>query len=301
MENKNDFLKDWLEGKISTAELKARREKRDSTVQQFEELISRTSGLKAPEKTSKEQAWEKLSAKLTETPKTEAKVVSMNRWIPVSIAAAISFLVIAFFVWNKTEVSSQVAETKKYVLPDGSEVTLNASSTIEFSQFRFSNNRTVKLKGEAFFNVTKGSSFTVESEKGTVTVLGTSFNVQARPANFEVSCFTGKVKVASGNGEVILTKGLRTKLNQGQLAAAESFDVNKSTWQHGDIYFENASLQRVIEELELQFRVKISFSGDNTRLYTGYFNNKNIDEALALVFKPMALSYERDGNRIVVK
>lgn len=303
MDNNNDFIKDWLEGKVSAAELKSRKEKGDAFVEEFDELITRSSGLKVPEPVSKEEAWQKLSGKLNQAPQQEAKVVKLGRWIPIGIAASVALMIVAFFfAFNKVTIATSLAETKVYILPDGSEVTLNADSKIAYSRFGWSGERTVTLEGEAFFQVTKGSPFTVESEKGTVTVLGTSFNVQARQSNFEVSCFTGKVKVASGNASVMLTKGLFTKLDNNKLIAAETFDDQKTTWREGDFYFEGKPLSTVIDELERQFNIEIILSGDGARLYTGYFSNKNLDEALEMVFKPMSLRYTREtDNKIIVQ
>ena len=300
MDTNNDFLKNWLEGKIPAEELQSRKDRGDAFVQEFDELITRSSRLKVPDTVTKEEAWQKLSVKLTEAPKN-ARVVKLNRWIPVSIAASLLLTMIAFFMFSKTTVSTQLAETKVYILPDGSEVVLNADSKLSFRRLGWSDERIVSLEGEAFFNVTKGSTFIVNNEKGTITVLGTSFNVNARASSFEVSCFSGKVNVASGAKEVILTKGLLTKLESNGITNAKPFDQQKTTWRNGDFYFEGQPLSTVINELERQFNVEIIFSGDGSRLYTGYFSNKNLDEALELVFKPMSLNFHQENNKITVK
>jgi transmembrane sensor len=298
----NDFIKDWLEGKVSPEELKVKKERGDAFVQEFDELITRSSHLKVPDTVTKEDAWKKLSGRLEEAPRPEARVVSLSRWIPLGIAASITLMVIAFFVFNKITVATQMAETKFYVLPDGSAVTLNADSRITFRRFGWSGERSVSLEGEAFFQVTKGSTFAVENEKGIVTVLGTSFNVHARPSDFKVSCFTGKVKVVSGEKDVILTKGMLTKLEQRGLTDPAPFDGEKTTWRDGDFYFEGQPLNVVIDELERQFGLEITLLGDGTRLYTGYFSNKDPDEALEMVFKPMSLRYQRgNNNKITVQ
>jgi ferric-dicitrate binding protein FerR (iron transport regulator) len=302
MENKDDFLKDWLEGKISPEEINAKKENGDAFVEEFEELITKSSHLKVPASMTKEEAWKKLSGRLTETLKPEAKEVRLNRWIPMSIAASLSLIAVAaFFMLDRTTVSSQLAEVKTHVLPDGSTVTLNAGSSLEFPTYRWSGNRTVILEGEAFFQVTKGSTFTVKNEQATVTVLGTSFNVKARPSGYEVSCFTGKVRVASAGNNVILTKGLFTRLETGMLTPAETFHAEKTTWREGDFYFEGKPLHEVIDELERQFNIEIVFTGDGNRLYTGFFTNKNLGQALEMVFKPMSLRYSQENNKIIVQ
>lgn len=306
MENNtnNEFIKDWLEGKISQQELQSKKEKGDSDVLQYEELITRSAGLKVPESTSKAEAWQKLSARIksegTETI-SGAKVVKMNTWFYYSIAASVSLLAVVFFVFSKTTVSTQMAETRVFSLPDGSEVTLNANSKLNVPRFVWIGDRKVTLDGEAFFNVTKGKTFMVESEAGTVTVLGTSFNVNARAKVYEVACYTGKVKVSSNKNEVLLTQGLFTTLKDQTLTRAEMFDYDKTTWRDGDFHFEGKPLRVVLDELERQFGIEIVFTGDDTRLYTGYFNNKNIEQALDMVCKPMALNYYREQNKIFIQ
>jgi ferric-dicitrate binding protein FerR (iron transport regulator) len=302
MENKEDFIKEWLEGKVSAEELKSRRENGDGIVKEYDELITRSSLLHVPESVSKDEAWRKLSSKLNEPSGARAKAIQLNPWMAVGIAASVTLIAVAFFVFRTATVATRMAETKVYVLPDGSTVTLNADSRLSFNRIGWSDNREVTLEGEAFFEVTKGSSFTVTSERGSVTVLGTSFNVHARPSAYEVSCFTGKVRVAAADKSVILTKGLNTAWSENGLATPQAFDQRKTTWRQGDFYFEAASLDAVMEELERQFDVEITYQGDPSRKYTGYFSNKNLDEALAMVFKPMSLQYTVEkGNKITVK
>src|SRR5690348_14989738 len=99
----NDFIKDWLEGKVTPEELKSHKVKGDLSVQELEELISRSSQLKMPESITKEDAWKKLTSKITSAKKEETKVIRMNHWIPISIAASITLaLTVAFFMFSTT-------------------------------------------------------------------------------------------------------------------------------------------------------------------------------------------------------
>jgi transmembrane sensor len=302
MEKNNDFMKDWLEGKISPDELKSKKESGDELINEMDELITRSSHLKVPETISKEEAWKKFTARVAEAPKQdEAKVVKMNRWIPVGIAASVSLLVIAFFIFGKTVVATKMAETRVHILPDGSEVTLNADSKLSLRKTGWSTNRVVSLEGEAFFDVKKGGSFTVETENGTVTVLGTSFNVKVRSTDFSVTCYTGKVNVTRHEKSVVITKGLHTKLENGELTDALPFDDQKTTWRDGEFHFDGQPLQDVFDEMERQFNVDIVYTETAPRKYTGTFRNKDIDEALFMVVKPMQLTIRRENNRIIIQ
>ncbi|RAW02247.1 FecR family protein [Pseudochryseolinea flava] len=303
MDSNNDFIKDWLEGKISQEEIQSKKRNEDPVVKDFHELITKSARLKTPETVKQDDAWKKLSAHIESDKSTDTKTIQLKRWIPLSIAAAISLFIVAFLFLNRTTtISTPLAEIKTHILPDGSEVILNAGSEIEFKAASWSSNRKVTLKGEAFFHVKKGSSFTVATASGNVTVLGTTFNVNARSSTFAVSCYTGKVKVDHGTSSVTLTKGLATSLHKDALSPAQAFDDTKSTWREGDFYFNGTPLHMVLSELERQFNVNITFHGDSTRLYHGYFSNKDLDQAMIMVLKPMSLHYERDTNQgIIVK
>ena len=68
---------------------------------------------------------------------------------------------------------------------------LNELSQLEYNASKWDENRSLELKGEAFFDVEKGKRFDVTTEFGNVSVLGTEFNVLSRDSIFKVSCYEG--------------------------------------------------------------------------------------------------------------
>src|SRR5690606_4696634 len=96
-------------------------------------------------------------------------------------------------------IATKNGEIRQVQLPDGSTVTLNAASTIEYNSLTWFLRRKISLNGEAFFKVLKGPSFSVGAGKASVEVLGTSFNVKQRNDIVSVACFTGKVTVNTGD------------------------------------------------------------------------------------------------------
>jgi transmembrane sensor len=297
----NDFTKEWLEGNISPEELKKRKEEGDVTVNQYEKIISYSSQMKTPDKLTKQQAWEKLVTRINAQP--QGKEIKWTHWVSLGIAASVVVALLAYlFVFSAVTVSTQRGERLSYVLPDGSKVILNADSKLSFKRIFWSRNRAVDLDGEAFFQVKKGSRFTVNTAKAIVTVLGTSFNVFARAERAEVSCFTGKVKVNAKQGnEIILTKGNSTQIENDTLIPPKIFDESKTAaWRSGEFYFESKPLGDVFEELERQFNITIEYRGDKGRLYTGYFNTKTLDSALLMVLKPMSLRYHKSGDKKII-
>jgi transmembrane sensor len=73
------------------------------------------------------------------------------------------------------------------------------------------------------------------------------------------------------------------------------------TWTSGEFYFNKAPLKDVFKEIERQFNVEIVYSSSENRLYTGYFNKKDLNDALRLVCIPMEVNYSVNERTIEIK
>jgi ferric-dicitrate binding protein FerR (iron transport regulator) len=224
------------------------------------------------------------------------------RWL---LRLAASFLLLGaslggFYVSQNVRISTQAAEHREIRLPDGSTVNLNSNSRVAFNRLAWHRGREVELSGEAFFSVNKGESFKVIAPEGNITVLGTQFNVYARNNDFEVACTEGRVRVESKGTSVLLTSGLTTRLT-GRLSEPEGYVQSPSSWTSGEFYFEQSDLRRVIETLEQQYGVEVTADVKGQRTYTGFFTNRNLEEALILVCRPLGLTYQVvENHRILI-
>jgi len=299
---REDLIKEWLEGRLSSDELD-KRIQGDKALSDIKNIITRSAGLNTPEKRTKEEAWALLSSKIEQS-KPE-KTIRFNPYISLSIAATVTL--VAFVLYSTFLKPERILAPKgqhiSHILPDDSEVWLNADSELTYRSFGRKDERTVQLKGEAFFNIKNGGHFEVVCEYGTVAVLGTSFNIKQRDRSIEVACFTGTVKVTNNEGvPVTLKAGEFTRVTDQTLASPAAFNTEKeASWRAGDFYFEGVPLESVLSELERQFNIQVQYESTTPRSYTGYFNNKDLNEALQLVFQPMSLDYTKDGNQIIVK
>jgi len=268
----------------------------------IDKLIESASNLKVPEGRSEEEAW-KLFLQKVESRKVGKKVIKLYPYLPIGIAATITLFIVAyFFLLTGKTISTQQGEHLSFTLPDASTITCNAESEIRYNLRNWNKNRTVEMKGEAFFEITPGTLFIVETGLGRVEVTGTSFNVHQREGYFEVSCFSGSVNVKDNKGNTVtLRAGEFTQLINSKLSLPLAADEKKASWKTGDFYFENTQLKFVIDELERQYSVEIEMNSSSERQYTGYFNNKNLEEALQLVFTPMGLTYKIEGKKIFVQ
>jgi ferric-dicitrate binding protein FerR (iron transport regulator) len=198
-----------------------------------------------------------------------------------------------YFVDKEKVYKTSYGEQLIAVLPDGSEVQLNAKSKLSLNEKDWEQgNRNLSLEGEGYFKVKKGSKFTVVTELGSVNVLGTQFNVKRIHGYFEVKCFEGKVSVKSSSEEVVLTPGKGYFKLKGQAAKRRNFDTVEPAWITGESTFKSTPLKYVIKELEKQYNITFDANLVNeNQLYTGSFTNKNKEIALKTVFIPLQIVY----------
>jgi ferric-dicitrate binding protein FerR (iron transport regulator) len=220
-----------------------------------------------------------------------------------SAAAVLIFLVIGLLPQVET-FKTENGEITTVTLPDNSQVTLNAGTKVVYSGNRFNTRRKVQLTGEAYFKVSKGITFSVVTTEGTVTVLGTSFNVRSRDEKLSVFCYTGKVKVSDQFKAIYLTKGKKTAKLPGEiLQDAQPTALNEGLqWRNGSFYFQNASLKEVLAELSRQYNVAIHLPEyEENRVITTSFDNKNITSALFNILWPLNLKAEQKNGEYIVQ
>ena len=175
-------------------------------------------------------------------------------------------------------------------LPDGSRVFLNEGAEISYPTV-FKQERAVRLKGEAFFEVMSDpvNPFTVRSGKVVVSVLGTSFNVKQRrhASDVEVYVKTGKVRMAMDKSGQFITldpeeMGQTDELN---LTRSHQEDPNYISWKTKDFKFVDADLMDVLLELEESYHVKIHTEGvelTDMQITTSY-REQSIDAILETI------------------
>lgn len=250
---------------------------------------------KVPEARSEEESWKVLQERISED---NTKVIPLwKRPLVWGAAAAVALILAAGFFFEEGAMHSYTAKAVDSVtLPDGSLAQLNSGSLLEWSD-DWSGERLLRLDGEAFFEVKKGEKFTVETAQGNVQVLGTSFNVYTTPTGMRVDCFSGRVAVSKGGEEVILTKGQAVKMANG--TPGEVFEIAQvqPSWLLGSFNYTNASLERVVRDIEQRFGVTVERpDGIDQESFSGSFPDNSADECLELVAKAMELSVEKSGE-----
>ena len=201
---------------------------------------------------------------------------------------------------NVVRIQSGFGEQRTIALLDGSEVRLNSNSELSYNEDNWEQERTLTLKGEAYFKVETGSTFTVQTDNGTVTVLGTEFNVSSVNDYFQVVCYEGKVKVTNADGDHILlpTDNIR-KINGNTVETWETKRL-EPTWIHGESTFRSVPVKYVISALEDQYNIDFDTQDiDDTIIFTGSFVHNNLNVALKTVFDALQITYIEKEKRTI--
>ena len=295
---KENYLAKWLNDELSEEELAAFRETPE--FESYQRIVQTASQLRGPD-FDVEQGLSKVRGA---GQKQKGRVVRLTSYGSLwKVAAAIVVLLgITYFYVNSLDeaVYTEYAQHTEVVLPDASEVDLNAGSDLSYNEKKWDSRRHVKLHGEAYFKVAKGQTFTVETASGSVTVLGTQFNVLQREGVFIVSCYEGLVRVEHRGTAHELPAGTGYRLMNGEM---ELFEVSATqpSWTEDESSFRSMPLSFVLEEFQRQYDVVVDTRDVDTReLFTGTFSNTNLDLALQSISAPLQLGYSLEGNKVLI-
>ena len=285
---KEYLIRKWLANDLNEEELKSFELLEDHDL--HTDIIESAQYFKASHFSNVDE-FEKLEDRLLD----ETPVRKLNWVRPLMRIASVfvvGFGIYFLFIYNNlTHIQTMAAEKTTIELPDSSTVTLNALSEISYNKNRWSNNREVKLDGEAFFKVAKGEVFDVITSEGIVTVVGTQFNVKQRDDYFEVKCYEGVVRVTSKETTKELNVGDTFRMYGNEISFSNTnFQIPQWTKDISD--FNSVPFNEVIAELERQYNITVTYDTIyEKRLFTGGFVHDSLDNALKSITEPLELSY----------
>jgi transmembrane sensor len=291
---KDIYLAKWLSGELTDKELKSFVSANDIEV--YIKIKNSLELFESPKFDGK-----KLQKRITDKiNKKEVKVKKLPyKWFYV--AATISAIIISTYLFtylNPTIIKTKTGENRNITLLDGSEVKMNAKSIISYSKKSWKTKRQINLEGEAYFNVKNGKNFSVTTEHGIVTAIGTKFNVNSQYNFFNVKCYEGKVRIVQNNDTLFLSKGMAYQYNNKKIDQW-SFENETPSWLRGESNFNKVPLYIVIKSLENQFDIKIIDKNiEKDHLFSGSFYNDSLEIALKSVFLPMEIDYEIKNKTI---
>ena len=210
----------------------------------------------------------------------------------VSVAAALLLMVVLALPYLSGSRGSDVMQyanngtvEQHIILPDSSEVLLYPEATLAYSDKGVDRVRTARLSGKAFFKVKKlhGASFKVETGVMNVTVMGTSFLVDATHGGHAgVYVKTGKVKVATDRASVVIEANEKAELIDGELRTGV---IGSPATRFGSddadvsMVFSNEPLPKVVSEIESNTGIRIDLgAGLDDNLITTRIDGADGDE-----------------------
>jgi ferric-dicitrate binding protein FerR (iron transport regulator) len=273
-----------------------------------------------------DNAWSKLQGEMD----AEPRIITLKRYSFLRYAAIFLALMalgsITFLTIRRTNhISDQVAylgpkmisvqtlanpaELTTVVLPDGSTVKMNASSTLEYPEKFTAVNRTVKLSGEGFFDVIHDTAhpFVVQVKNMEIEDVGTSFNISAYPGKekIEVNVTTGSVLLRDKEKkeEALLVAGTHGKMltKNGRIEVFNELSPNYISWITKELSFHHTPLSTVFEELENIYHIKITFTDPEIAdiSYTANFEKFQIGDIVNVIAATHHLSVSTDADGFV--
>ncbi len=269
-----------------------------------------------------DQAWNKLYSRLEEDgllsdtgnkPKQSIFHMTPLKWVAsiavISICLAFAFIgrqskgnhTIDMLTLNNDKDASTLIST----LEDGSMIYLSGSASLEYPT-RFANDkREVMLSGDAYFDISKDRKkpFIVNTEKATIQVLGTAFNIKDQDP-FSISVKHGEVKVTEkGNGKFVFVKaGETAMLKEGNLYTMQTSDVEQFSKYFNSIHFKDQRLEDIVRVLNTYSdSVHIEVSPQvKDRLITMSFSDESKPDIVKYICMALNIEFIQQQNTIFI-
>jgi len=319
----DELIGKYLAGEVSSseqAEVDAWLKQHEENQKYFDHLkiiFDKATTIKDWQPFDPDAAWNKLKSKLTQP---GGKTIPINKSPGISlywrIAAAVT-LILTFgylvYVTTKEPIQTLALQSPEGpvqdTLPDGSTAFLNKGSALAFEYNPNKKIRTVKLEGEAFFDVKheEEKPFIIESEDVIIEDIGTTFNVKAYPQSNTIEVFveTGEVafytKSHPGLELTAGETGIYDK-NSKSFARITQGDTNVLAYKTRVFNFYNTDLGTVVESLNEVYETKIQLRGKlkSCRLNVT-FKGESIESIAEIIAETLNLKMTLSGKEILLE
>lgn len=238
----------------------------------------------------KNKAWDEI--RLAVNKRKQQRKKRKLYTLAVSVAA-----VACFAVWVGLRVDIESGdENRSIFLPDGSTVELLSGSQLNYNKMTWISAREVFLHGSAMFEVTKGSTFSVITNNGTVTVLGTKFFVSQKEHTLHVLCYEGAVRVDTKSGTQVLHPNEQVDCDETGIRVSER-EKPRPLY----IDYSNAPLEEVARKIEEIYGLEIVNMGlCQGHLFSGLISTGDMEEAVEIAFGSCGITYSIENNRLIL-
>lgn len=256
-----------------------------------------------------DEAWARFNILKEKQHKTERNDSNISWYY-----AAAALVVVAIGAWYWFSISSNYqslllesgTEVTAVTLPDGSKVTLNANSSLQYPSKFNSEAREVTLVGEGYFDIVSDSDhpFIVNLDKVRITVLGTAFNARSRNNKTRIDVESGRVQVENESSSAMLTSGESLTV----YADSISFDpvtASSRLYQHyrlNAFICEDTPLIELFEVLSDAYGVQIQVA--DPAIYdlriSATFSDEPISIIMDIIAETFKIDVTRDGSTYLV-
>lgn len=233
----------------------------------------------------------------------------------------------------KNEISTRKGSKTKLVLPDGTQVWLNASSKLDYIKDFGNKIREVTLSGEAYFDVIKNAEkpFVIHTTKMDIKVFGTAFNVKCYPGEktTETSLVRGSIEVTMKDRQekIMLKPNEKLIINSEEIKQDKKIvtvsqtvtqkpiillshltllqkdnTIIETAWVQNRLIFVSETFEDVALKMERWYSVHIEFANESvkTERLTGNFEKETIVEALNALQFTTRFSYTIKNNIVTI-
>lgn len=272
----------------------------------------------------KNEIWDHIKDNTIESHRSSNIISPVNKYSFLKIAAVVAIilcsLITSYIVYDNNITNERLSENiysfqmepgqkGSLRLSDGTIIHLNSDSKISFASNYNTQDRTVNLEGEAYFEVAKNPNkkFIVTCNGLQVEALGTKFNVKAYAADNTITTTLseGKVKVSSEKQNVILLPNdvATYNLKENRITASTVADVSVANfWMSDHIVFESESLASISRTIERMYNVKIKITDKKLGniKFTGTIQNNSLNNIMYVISLTYPISYTVNDSIITL-
>lgn len=284
-------------------------------------LLQQSKELAAASEVDVEAAWERFKVLRSHQQKTGGSVINLlsrRHWMVAAASLFVLMLAISalFKSWWLSEPAPQSLAmltlqteqgTRTDTLPDGTVVTLNKNSRLQYPA-RFEDSvRQVQLEGEAFFEVRRDTAhpFIIRTEDVQVRVLGTSFNVRNRNGETKVVVETGLVQVSHRSKQVKLKAGEQVKVRSTDtsMMVKPVTNVLYNYYRSHVFVCDDTPLPVLVQALNEAYDVPIEIGNPELQglRITTTFNNESLDTIINVISETLGIRHRKKGGRIILE
>jgi len=240
----------------------------------------------------------------------EPKVFSLSKLWKVAasiiLIAGAGLLAYSYMGGPKAETYASADKAMETIVETSTQISLNRNSSITCTDNRNNGEYTVKLQGEAYFDVEKNPArtFMITTQDLTVTVHGTSFNICEQADETTVTVTSGNVEVRSNaTNETVanITKGGLVRCHKnGKIEVSEVQNFNSIAWKLRKLEFCDTPMHEIMEQLSKAYDFKYKFADEETAnaTVTGKFDNQELQPIFTILEQALDLNIERGANGV---